>query len=108
MRASHLQMLTYDLKYLGTPKYDRDNLDCEPTKIIIDNEVAIYMAKCNKDNTGNRHVAQRFHYVKQGTALKEHKFKWSGTKFPLADILTKVGNRPSFGHLWSLILYEDV
>ena len=38
MRAGHLQMLTYDLKYLGTPKYDGDNLNYEPAKIIIDNE----------------------------------------------------------------------
>ena len=108
MRASHLWMFTYDLKYLGTPKYDGDNLDYEPAKIIIDNEAAICMAKYNKDTARKRHVVQRFHYVVQGTALKEHMFEWIGTKFQLADILIKVGNRPSFGHLWSLILHEDL
>ena len=108
MRASHLQMLTYDLNYLGTPKYDGVNLDYESAKIIIDNEAAICMAKCNKDTTGNGYVARRFHYVRQGTALKENEFEWIGTKYQLADILSKVGTRPSFGNLWSLILYEDV
>ena len=107
MRASHLRMLIYDLKYLGTPRYDGDNSNYEPARIIIDNEAAICMAKCNKDTAGNRHVARRFHYVRQGTALKEHKFEWIGTKYQLADILTKVGNKSSFNHLWSLILHED-
>ena len=106
MRASHLWMLTYDLKYFGTPKYDGDNPDYELGKIIIDNEAAICMAKYNKDTAGNRHVAQRYDYVRQGTALKEHEFEWIGTKFQLADILSKVGNRPSFGHLWLRILHE--
>ena len=75
MRASHLRMLTYDLKYLGTSKYNGDNLDYEPAKIIIDNEAAICMAKCNKGTAGNRHITQRYHYLRQGTALKEHKFE---------------------------------
>ena len=44
MRASHLRMLIHDLKYLGIPKYDGDNMNYEPTKINIDNEAAIFMA----------------------------------------------------------------
>ncbi len=71
------------------------------------NEAAICMAKCNKDTAGNRHVARQFHYVRQGTVLKEHKFEWISSKFQLADILTKVGNKPSFNHLWSLILHQE-
>ena len=49
MRTSHLRMLIYDLKYLATPKYDGDNRNYEPAKIIIDNEAAICMANCNKE-----------------------------------------------------------
>ena len=75
--------------------------------MIIDNQAAICMANCNKDTAGNRHVACRFHYVRQGTALKEHKFEWIGTKYQLADILTKVGNKSSFQYQWSLILHDD-
>ena len=99
-------MLIYDLKYLGTSKYDGDNMNYEPAKIIIDNEAATYMANCNKDTAGNRHVACQFHYVRQGTALKEHEFEWIGAKYQLADILTKVGTKSSFQYLWSLILHD--
>ena len=64
MRVSHLRMLVYDLKFLGLITYDADNLTYEPACIIIDNEAAITIAKCNKDTAGNRHVATRYHYVR--------------------------------------------
>ena len=57
MRASHLRILIYDLRYLCTTEYDGDKLNQKPAKIFIDNEAAISMAKCNKDTAGNRHVA---------------------------------------------------
>ena len=106
MRASHLRMLIYDLKFLGSDTYDANNLKYEPAKIIIDNEAAIAMAKCNKDTAGNRHVARRYHYVRQGTAMKEHVFEWIGTKYQLADTLTKPGTPATFAHLWSIQLSE--
>ena len=56
MRASHLQMLTYDLRCLGTAEYDSVNLKCQPARIIIDNEAAICIAKCNNNTAENRHV----------------------------------------------------
>lgn len=65
------------------------------------------MAKHNKDTAENRHIERCFHYVRQGTVLKEHKFDWISSKFKLADILTKGGNKSSFGHLWSLILHQE-
>ena len=107
MRASHLRMFNYGLRYLGTAEYDGVNLKSQPTKIIIDNEAAICMAKCNKDTAGNRHVARRFHYVRRGTVLKEHEFQWINSKFQLVDIFTKVGNKASFDHLWYLILHTN-
>ena len=80
MRASHLRMLTYDMKFLVSKGYDGDNMNYEPARIIIDNEVAVSMAKCYKDTVGNWHVARRFHYVRKGTALNEHQFHRVGTK----------------------------
>ena len=53
----------------------------ESTRIIIDNEATISITKCNKDAEGDTHVARRYHYTRQGTALQEHKFEWIGTKF---------------------------
>ena len=38
MRASHLRMLVYDLKFLGSITYDADNLTYEPARVIIDKE----------------------------------------------------------------------
>ena len=107
MRASHLRMLIYDLKYLCSKDYDGDNMDYDPAKIIIDNEAAISMARCNKDTAGNRHVARRFHYVRQGTALNEHKFHWISTKHQLADVLTKVGSNSKFKALWEILLHDN-
>ena len=87
--------------------YNHTEIKQPPAKIIIDNEAAIAMATCNKDTAGNRHVARRYHYVRQGTSLKEHTFSWIGTKYQLADILTKPGTPKNFSHLWDLILFQD-
>lgn len=96
MRASHLRMLTYDLRSMGCYHYDQDIVKLEPDRIIIYNEATICMAKCNKDTAGNCHVAKRYHYVQQGTALQEHKFEWIRTKHQLADPLTKPGSEDNF------------
>ena len=106
MKASHLRMLVYDLRNMGSKLYDGDNLKCEPCRMIVDNEAAISIARCNKDTAGNRHVARRYHYVRQGTTLKEHVFERIGTKNQLADILTKSSNPIIFSPLWSVILHE--
>ncbi len=75
-------------------------MNYEPARTIIDNEAAICMTKCNKDTAGNRHLAQQFHYIRQGTALMEHKFEWIGTKLQLPDILTNVGNKSIFSAIY--------
>ena len=49
MRASNICMLIYDLSCLGSKEYNPDELTCEPSRKIVDNEAAIAMAKCNKD-----------------------------------------------------------
>ena len=107
MLASHIRMLIYDLKFLGESTYDCINLKFEPDTIIIDNEAVITMAKCNKDTAGNRPVARRYHYVCQGSSLKEHEFKWIGIKYQLADPMTKPSTLADFGKLWSYQLSED-
>ena len=106
MRASHIRMLVYDLKFLGTNEYDSNEPNYEPATIMIDNEAAISMATCNKDTAGNCHVARRYHCVRQGTTLNEHKFEWIGTKHQLADTLTKPGTPSTFLSLWNYQLIE--
>ncbi len=46
--------------------------------------------------------ARRYHYVQQGTAMKEHALEWIGTRYQLADTLTKAGTPTTFTHLWSI------
>ena len=106
MCASHIKMLMYDLKFLGTKKYNSDEPVYEPATIIIDNKAAISMAKCYKDTAGNHHVSRRYHCVRQGTALNEHKFEWIGTKFQLVNTLTKPGTQAAFSSLWDLQVVE--
>ena len=52
------------LRYMGSKSYDGDDLKCESSRIIVHNDAAISMARCNKDTAGNRHVARRYHYVR--------------------------------------------
>ena len=106
MRASHLRMLGYDFDNLGKDDYDAENMKSLPSMIIVDNEAAIAMSSCNKDTAGNRHVARRYHYVRQGTALKEHSFHWIGTKFQLADPMTKEGGPTKFKSLWDSYMID--
>ena len=47
MRASYSSMLMYDLKILCSESYNRDNMNYESAKIIIDNSAALSMAKCD-------------------------------------------------------------
>ena len=49
MKTGHLRMLVYDLRYMGIKSYDGDNLKYEPSRIIVDNEAAVSMVRCNKD-----------------------------------------------------------
>ena len=92
MRASHLRMLMYDLKFLCSESYDGDNMNYEAAKVIIDNEAVISIAKCNKDIAWNRHITRRFHFEREEKALNEHQFHWINTKYQVVDILTKVGS----------------
>ena len=99
MRASHLRMLGYDIEKMGAEDYDPMNIKYDASFIIIDNEAAKSMSECNKDTPGNRHVARRYHYVRQGTLMREHKFHWISTKYQLADPLTKEGGPSKFKSL---------
>ena len=104
--GSHICILIHDLRCLGSKDYNPNKLTCEPSRIIIDNEAGSVMAKYNKHTVGNHHVARRYHYVHQGSTLKEHSLEWISTKNQLADPSTKPGTINTFGLLWLLLLTE--
>ena len=51
-------------------------------------------------------MVRRYHYVRQGTALQDYKFEWIGTKYQLADPLTKPESEKSFLDLWKHIVHD--
>ena len=99
-------MLIYDIRCLWSKEYNSNELTCKPSRIIVDNEAVIAMAKCNKDIAGNNHVARRYDYVCQGSTLNEHTIEWISTKYQLVDPLTKSDTINTFSFLWSLLLTE--
>ena len=72
----------------------------------VDNDAPIFMARFNNNTAGNRHVVSRYYYVIQSTALNDRIFDWIGTKYQLADTLTKSGNAMNFSTFWSIFRYE--
>ena len=80
MKASHLIPID-DLRFLGSLSYDGDDLQCEPSRIVVDNEGAISMVSYNTDTVGNIHVAKIYRYIREGTTLNEHFFSGLELKF---------------------------
>ena len=90
MALAHLSMLTYDLENLGNKHYQIDHkLTNIPNILMIDNEAAVRMSKNYKPTKKNRHIARRYHYVRQGQDEGKHLIIWVPAENQLADDLTK-------------------
>jgi hypothetical protein len=91
MASSHMRMLLYDYKHLGTKHYNKVNqmLDIAPSILMVDNQAAVQMGMNDKQTKLTRHIARRFHYVREGAKLGLHKLFWISKDHQLADILTK-------------------
>ena len=84
--------------------YEPENTENYPaSNVILDSEAAIAIAKSNKDTKRTRHILQRYHFVRQGSALGQHQLGWIGTKNQMADPLTKNGD---FKNINSIILVD--
>ena len=72
VKARHItRMLQYVFKHLGFQSHNLCNPIYEPSRIIVDNEAAIAILKCNKATAGDRHVARRHHYIHQDTSFNQ-------------------------------------
>ena len=91
MAAAHLHMLLYDMKYLGTKRYNNSQLALPnpPTVVMVDNEAACKMSLNDKLTKHTRHISRRFHYVRQGSKMKLHVINWCPGEDMLSDIMTK-------------------
>ena len=91
--AQHIRMMNYDLYHLTDKDYVPENTEKYPaSNIILDSSAAIAIASSDKDTKRTRHILQRYHFVRQGSALGQHQLGWIGTTDQMADPLTKNGD----------------
>jgi hypothetical protein len=87
---AHFRELIYDMEYLGTPEFDPMQVHGEaPSLMLIDNQATVAMSRNYKISKKNRHIARRYHYVKQGVRTGDHVVEWISNEDMLADDLTK-------------------
>ena len=86
MSLAHFRSLQYDFENLGTDNYDvNKETTAAPTILLVDNSATVEMSKNYKQTKKNRHIARRYHYVRQGTRLNLHKLLWIKNDDQLAD-----------------------
>ena len=74
MTLAHFRSLQYDFENLGTKEYDvNKEFKDTPVMLLVDNSATVDMSKNYKQTKKNRHIARRFHYVRQGTQMNIHK-----------------------------------
>ena len=106
----HLRDLVYDFEFLGTNEYDINATTKEvPSVLLIDNQATVRMSKNYKVTSKNRHVARRWHFVRQGVKEKLFSLNWIPAEDQLADDCTKTQvSKKSLPHFQrTLLLVPD-
>jgi hypothetical protein len=83
MSTDHHRMLLNEL--------DRIEVDSNPSPIpiLLDSKSAIAMSKSFKDTKHTRHIARRYHYVREGETEGRFKTFWIDNTLQISDIGTK-------------------
>jgi hypothetical protein len=91
MATAHIQMLLYDMLYLGTKQWRESSqrLPSIPAILMIDNEATVQIAKNGKLMRKTRHIKRCFHFVRQGQQDGIRQLHWIPCNSQLANILTK-------------------
>ena len=90
MSLAHHKALLYDFEKLGDKDYDVNQETSDtPMVLLVDNKATVEMSKNYKETKKNRHIARRYHYVRQGTKMNMHKLLWIKAEDQLADDMTK-------------------
>ena len=71
----------------------------EPTKINYDNKLAIAMAKNPVHHSTTKHIAIKYHFIKEAKATKEIKLDYCRTEDQITNIFMKALPRPRFKEL---------
>jgi hypothetical protein len=108
MAASHLRMLLYDYKHLGTKNYSKVNqmLAIAPSILMVDNQAAVQMGMNDKLTKLTRHISRRYHYVREGIEQGLHKLFWISKDHQLSDILTKTQSATIINPLLSRAMFR--
>ena len=99
MVASHLRMLLCKLEGTTDEKLP-------PMTIYFDSKSAIAISANYKDTKHTRHIMRRYHYVRHNFATNRFSAKWIGTEFQLADVGTKLNDRPRNKFLVNLVMFQ--
>ena len=90
MALAHLKMLLFDFENIGKPDYNDLSEDKEvPPVLLVDNQATVNMARNFKPTKKCRHIARRYHYLREGERNKLHQLRWIPKEDQLADDLTK-------------------
>ena len=93
MAASHVCMILYDYKYLGTTRqYSKAEqmTSIAPRILMVDNQAAVQMGMSNKLTKLTRHISCQFHYIREGIKQELNKLHWVSKDHQLSDILMKM------------------
>lgn len=75
----------------------------KPTTIYCDNKSAIAMAKNPVHHSRTKHIAIKYHFLREAEANKEIQVDYCPTEEQLADIFTKALPRPKFEELRKML-----
>ena len=80
----------------------------KPTKINCDNKSAIAMAKNPVHHSRTKHIAIKYHFIREAEATKEIKLDYCRTEDQIADIFTKALPRPRFEELRAMLGVTEI
>jgi len=80
----------------------------EPTKINCDNKSAIAMAKNPVHHSITKHIAIKYHFIRETETTKEIKLDYCKTEDQIANIFTKAFLRPRFEELRAMLGVTEI
>ena len=74
------------------------------TKIMIDNQSAMTMSKHQMTKPRTKHIALRYHWIREQVQNKTFKLKYVPTDENIADTMTKNLNKQKFNKFFGMFL----
>ena len=91
-------------RILGDMGYQQDG----PTVIYCDNKSAIAMAKNLVHHNRTKHIAIKYHFIREAGTTKQIQLEYCTTEDQVADIFTKALPRPRFEQLRTMLGVSEI